>query len=202
MTTMVEQADAIGYGLDAPRCCRGRGLALASLTLSWRDDHPGEAASRRRRLQRAGRARSGSASPQWSAARADPALRRAALRERVQILGHGSLVLFLANRRSATRFSETTAALDPRYGRGGKDREEILARLRQDPPLIIVVAEDQGQPQLDVAPTPRQIADFPPLAKFLEENYSPDEMVGHYKVLVLTARAQRGSSGAPRGAAR
>ncbi|PYT09989.1 MAG: hypothetical protein DMF49_00380 [Acidobacteria bacterium] len=133
---------------------------------------------------------------------ADMLVERTRPDERVQILGHGSLVLFLANRRSATRFSETTAALDPRYGRGGKDREEILARLRQDPPRIIVVAEDQGQPQLDVAPTPRQIADFPPLAKFLEENYSPDEMVGHYKVLVLTARAQRGSSGAPRGAAR
>ena len=103
--------------------------------------------------------------------------------ESVQIFGHGSLALFLARRSSATRFSYTSAAMDPRYGRGGKDREEILERLRQEPPPLVVIRTNDALPRFDVASSERQVLEFAPLASFLRESYRGAGRIGDYILL-------------------
>jgi hypothetical protein len=103
--------------------------------------------------------------------------------ERVQIFGHGSLALFLADRRAATRFSFTSAAMYPPHGRGGRDREEILDQLRAQPPPLIVIATRDALPQFGVISSDRQIADYPPLSDFLARRYRQDGMLADNIIL-------------------
>lgn len=103
--------------------------------------------------------------------------------DRVQIFGHGSLALLLADRWSASRFVYTIAAMDPRYGRDGKDREEILETLRASPPPLVVITRHDPLPRFDVRSSEKQVRAFPPLATFLDERYAPEEEVGDYLLL-------------------
>ncbi len=104
--------------------------------------------------------------------------------DRIQVFGHGSLALFLAGRRSATRFSWTNAAMDPRYGREGLDRQEILGALTATPPAAIVVTMHDPLHRFGTTTSDRQVAAFPPLARFLEEHYALAQTLGDFRLML------------------
>jgi len=117
--------------------------------------------------------------------------------ETVQIFGHGSLALFLAGRASATRFSFTPAAMDPRYGRGGADREEILARLQANPPPLVAITSNDPLIQFGVAASDEQVRSFPPLAAFLSSRYRPVARLGDHLLLERRDRATTAGARGP-----
>ena len=103
--------------------------------------------------------------------------------EPTQVFGHGSLALFLAGRPSATRFSFTRTALEPRYGRDGADRQEILERLEADPPPLVAITSNDALIQFGAAASDEQVRAFPPLAEFIASRYRPVAQLGDHLLL-------------------
>ena len=79
--------------------------------------------------------------------------------------------------------------MDPLYGGGGKDREEILKCLEQAPPQVVVITHHDPLHRFGTMTSDRQVRDFTPLAGFLKSNYRQAGMIGDYEILEHTRGA-------------
>jgi hypothetical protein len=104
--------------------------------------------------------------------------------DKVFIWGFEPLVLFLANRRSPTRFLDNAPLVAP-PGRF-RWREEALEALRRDPPACVLILRDDDQWYLHgVHGDSRETlaATNPDLAKWISRNYSLGRQIEHFAVL-------------------
>jgi hypothetical protein len=117
--------------------------------------------------------------------------------DRVAVLGYNAGILYLANRRSASRFGfsypfthDTTTVLTRQF------QDEFIGTIRARPPeWILVGAIDGARVSLE-----RRLESHPRLAAVIAQRYCVDEVIGHYVLFRLCPDASGavpyGASGA------